>query len=135
MTQRGFVRPVSQREGTYNNMENRGLLHYKGYTARPEYSAEDRIFYGNILGISDLVDFQSENTQGLENEFHKAVDDYLVFCAETGKIPQRGRNSTKMITVPELEANLEKYVGMAQIQDILIVRNGKLVAKLTSVGQ
>ena len=113
-------------------MENRGLLHYKGYTARPEYSVEDCIFYGKILGLSDLVDFQSESAQTLEDAFHKAVDDYLAFCAETGKIPLRERNSMKMITVPELEANLEKYVEMAQIQDILIVRNGKVVAKLTA---
>ena len=57
---------------------------YKGYSARPEYSAEDRIFYGKILGISDLVDFQSENAKDLETEFHKAVDDYLEFCSQLG---------------------------------------------------
>ena len=62
---------------------------YKGYSARPEYSAEDRIFYGKILGISALVDFQSENAKDLETEFHKAVDDYLEFCEEIGKQPQK----------------------------------------------
>lgn len=63
-------------------MKNSDLLRYKGYSARPEYSAEDRIFYGKILGISDLVDFQSENAKDLEEEFHKAVDDYLEFCKQ-----------------------------------------------------
>lgn len=58
-----------------------------------------------------------------------------MFCAEIGKIPQRERHSMKMITVPELEANLEKYVEMAQNQDILIIQNGKVVAKLTAVDQ
>lgn len=113
-------------------MGNEGLFHYKGYTSRPEYSTEDRIFYGKILGISDLVDFQSESAQALEDAFHKAVDDYLEFCAETGKLPQREHIGTKMITVPELEANADDYVEMAQIQDIFIVRNGKVVVKLTS---
>ena len=32
------------------------VLHYKGYSARPEYSADDQIFYGKILGIDDLVE-------------------------------------------------------------------------------
>ena len=114
-------------------MENGGLLHYKGYTARPEYSVEDRIFYGKILGISDLIDFQSESTQALEDEFHKAVDDYLAFCTETGKLPEQEHIGTKMITMPELEANAEEYVEMARLQDVLIVQNGKVVAKLTSV--
>lgn len=63
------------------------------------------------------------------------MDDYLAFCAETGKTPQRERYSLKMITVPELEADLDKYVEMAQIQDVLIVQNGKVVAKLTAADE
>lgn len=135
MTPLAFVRPAGQRGRFYSDMENGGLLHYKGYTARPEYSAEGRIFYGKILGISDLIDFQSESTQALEDEFHKAVDDYLAFCAETGKLPEQEHIGTKMITVPELEANAEEYVEMAQAQDILIAENGKVVAKLTAAEQ
>ena len=69
-------------------MDDENLMAYKGYTANAVYSAEDRVFYGKVLGISDLVDFQSESAKDLENEFHKAVDDYLAFCAEIGKQPQ-----------------------------------------------
>lgn len=69
-------------------MKSNGLLRYRGYFAKPEYSAEDRIFYGRILGISDLVDFQFEEADDIENEFHKAVDDYLQYCMENGKCPE-----------------------------------------------
>lgn len=69
-------------------MKSNGLLRYRGYSAKPEYSAEDRIFYGRILGISDLVDFQFEEADDIENEFHKAVDDYLQYCMENGKCPE-----------------------------------------------
>ena len=68
------------------------LMTYKGYSAKPEYSAEDRVYYGRISGISDMVDFQSENAKDMENEFHKAVDAYLDFCTEIGKQPQKGQN-------------------------------------------
>lgn len=61
---------------------------YKGYSARPEYSAEDGVFFGRLLGINDLVNFESENVEGLEEEFHKAVDDYLALCSEIGKQPE-----------------------------------------------
>lgn len=61
---------------------------YKGYSARPEYSAEDGAFFGRLLGINDLVNFESENVEGLEEECHKAVDDYLAFCSEIGKQPE-----------------------------------------------
>lgn len=63
------------------------ILNYKEYSAIAEYSAADKIFYGKILGISDLVDFQSETPQTLEDEFCKSVDDYLAFCREIGKEP------------------------------------------------
>lgn len=69
-------------------MKSNGLLRYRGYSAKPEYFAEDRIFYGRILGISDLVDFQFEEADDIENEFHKAVDDYLQYCMENGKCPE-----------------------------------------------
>ena len=49
-------------------MKNSDVLHYKGYTARPEYSVEDRVFYGTILGIDALVDFQSESAKDLEEQ-------------------------------------------------------------------
>lgn len=39
---------------------------YKGYSARPEYSAEDGVFFGRLLGINDLVNFESANAEGLE---------------------------------------------------------------------
>lgn len=68
-------------------MENGELLSYKGYSVRLEYSAEDRIFYGKISGIHDLVDFRTESAEDLEGEFRKAVDAYLSFCADIGKEP------------------------------------------------
>ena len=81
-------------------MRNGDLMRYKGYSARPEYSAEDRIFYGTVLGISDMVDFQSESAKDLEDEFHKAVDDYLELCAEIGKKPQKEYNGMFNIRIP-----------------------------------
>ena len=83
---------------------------YKGYSARPEYSAEDRIFYGKILGISDLVDFQSENAKDLESEFHKAVDDYLEFCEEIGKQPQKEYSGLFNVRIsPELHREVSVF--------------------------
>ena len=71
-------------------MRQDNLITYKGYSAKPEYSAEGHVHYGRIFGISDMMDFQSEDAENLENEFHKAVDAYLKFCAEIGKQPQKG---------------------------------------------
>lgn len=39
----------------------------------------------------------------------------------------------EIVTVSELEAATDKYVEIAQSQDVFIVEDGKVVAKLTSV--
>lgn len=91
----------------------KSVMRYKGYTAQPEYSAEDRIFYGTILGIGDAVDFQSANAKDLEDEFHKAVDDYLEFCAEIGKEPQKEYNGLFNVRIPpELHKEISVYAQM-----------------------
>lgn len=48
-------------------------LQYKGYSVNIEYSAEDKVLYGKIDGIGDLVTFESENVDGIEGAFHNAV--------------------------------------------------------------
>ena len=56
------------------------ILKYRNYTTIIEYSEEDKVFYGKIEGIKDLVNFESEDLNGIEQAFHDAVDDYVLFC-------------------------------------------------------
>ncbi len=88
-------------------MKKDNLLHYKGYSAKPEYSVEDKIFYGRILGIEDLVDFHSESAKDIEAQFQNAVDDYLAFCEEIGKTPQKEYSGMFNVRIsPELHRKL-----------------------------
>jgi predicted HicB family RNase H-like nuclease len=64
-------------------------LHYEGYDGSVEYSAEDRILHGRILGIRDTVTYEGSDVDGLEADFRVAVDDYLAFCQAEGKTPDR----------------------------------------------
>ena len=70
-------------------MMKSNILEYKGYYTKIEYSAEDKVLFGKIEGISDLVNFESESSETIENEFHAAVDDYLAFCKDLGKDPDK----------------------------------------------
>ncbi len=62
---------------------------YKGYIGTIEVSTEDEVLYGTIVGINDLVTFESVSMIGLKNEFERAVDDYLELCKALGKEPDR----------------------------------------------
>lgn len=68
------------------------VYNYKGYTTTVEYDEEDDIYYGKIEGIKDLVSFHSEQLENFEKEFQSAVDDYLLFCEEVKKEPEKPSN-------------------------------------------
>lgn len=64
-------------------------MKYKGYAARVEYDAHDRIFVGHLVGVRDIVGFHGESVEGLETAFHEAVDNYLAACAKLGQQPNK----------------------------------------------
>ena len=65
----------------------RNRLEYKGYHTDIEIDFEGQSFYGEIEGIRDFVNFESDTITGIVQEFHSAVDDYLEFCRTVGKQP------------------------------------------------
>lgn len=83
------------------------MLEYKGYHTIVRYNAETGILRGIIEGINDFVDFQTDNLSEVKNEFHRAVDDYLEFCAEVGKEPEKEYRGTFNVRIkPELHKKL-----------------------------
>ena len=79
------------------------ILEYKGYHTEVRYCAEDGVLRGIIEGINDYVDFQTDNIADVEKEFHSAVDDYLIFCEEVGKKPEKEYKGTFNVRIkPEL---------------------------------
>ena len=68
-------------------MRIRHFVEYKGYIGSIEYDPEDKLHYGSLLNIDDLVNYQANNVIDLEKQFHNAVDDYIEFCKEVGKLP------------------------------------------------
>ena len=64
-------------------------MKYKGYEAIVAFDAEDRILHGRLLCTQDVVSFEADNVDGLEREFHEAVDGYLEQCAASGRQPDK----------------------------------------------
>ena len=65
------------------------MLAYKGYAARIEFDAEDRLFFGRVSGIEDGVSFHADTVEELVTAFQEAVDDYLQTCGRLGKAPDQ----------------------------------------------
>lgn len=75
-------------------------LEYKKYLGTVNYVAEDKIFYGKIEGINDLVTFEGENVSDLEKSFKEAVDDYVLTCKTLGKEPEKTYKGVFNVRVP-----------------------------------
>ncbi|MFT3824995.1 MAG: type II toxin-antitoxin system HicB family antitoxin [Chitinophagaceae bacterium] len=65
------------------------VLQYKDYIASVNFSAEDEVFYGKVLGINDLISFEGASVKELKKSFRDAIEDYLETCKEVGKEPNK----------------------------------------------
>ncbi|HEY6143232.1 MAG TPA: type II toxin-antitoxin system HicB family antitoxin [Flavobacterium sp.] len=67
----------------------KNYLEYKGYIGTVEFSAEDKIFFGKIQGINDLVTFEGTSVDELAVAFEESVNDYLETCKALNKNPDK----------------------------------------------
>lgn len=110
----------------------KNVLEYKGYHTRIEFDSEDLVVRGKIEGIRDFVNFESSDLTNVEKEFHAAVDEYLAFCKEVGKEPDKEYKGTFNIRIsPELH---KKLAVVALINgDTLNATVEKAIAEYVSV--
>ena len=67
----------------------KNTMEYKGYVGSVEFSEEDGVFFGKVMGIRSLISYEGTTAKELVNDFHEAVDDYLNLCEEQKKEPSR----------------------------------------------
>ncbi len=78
-------------------------LHYKDYTGSIELAEDDAIFHGRVIGIKDMISFEGDSVETIVEDFHNAVDEYLDFCNEKGKQPEKPfKGSFNVRIQPEL---------------------------------
>lgn len=76
-------------------------LSYKGYTGSVEFDFEGNYLYGKVQGISDLISFDGETPQEIKANFESMVDEYLEYCKQIGKNPDRSYSGTFNIRTTE----------------------------------
>lgn len=73
---------------------------HKGYTASVVYSDDDGCLIGRVAGLRDSVSFHGDTVQDIRAAFVEAVDDYLAFCAQLGKEPERPASGRLVLRLP-----------------------------------
>lgn len=91
-------------------------IQYKGYLGSVEFSEEDGIFYGKVMGIRSLISYEGENAKDLLDDFHGAIDDYLETCKSERKEPEVAYKGSFNIRIsPDLHKRLVIYTTTHQM--------------------
>lgn len=86
------------------------MLKYKGYRASIGYDESDKIFVGEVFGLSDSLNFHGRSIEELENSFHECIENYLSICRQIGKEPQKEfSGSFNVRTTPQLHEKAAEY--------------------------
>ncbi|MDX9905482.1 MAG: type II toxin-antitoxin system HicB family antitoxin [Bacteroidales bacterium] len=79
------------------------VIKYKDHRGSVRFSADDRLFYGKIEGIDDLVTFEGRSVDELVSAFEEAVEDYISLCDQSNKPVQKSYKGSFNVRInPEL---------------------------------
>ena len=102
------------------------MIEYKGYEGVLEYDPGMDAFHGTVVNTNDVVTFYGESPAELREEMKKSIEEYLAFCRERGRNPERPFSGKLMIRAsPELhrrvalEAARQGKSMNAWVQEIL----------------
>ncbi len=82
-------------------------MNYKGFSAKVEFSADDDVFFGRLLGIDDIVTFEGRTVDELKQAFREAVDFHIEVCEKAGQKLKKNYSGKLLFRLPpELHARI-----------------------------
>jgi predicted HicB family RNase H-like nuclease len=101
------------------------MMEYKNYYGSVHYSDEDKIFYGKLEFIRNLITYEGIDVNSIRKAFEDAVDDYLETCKTQDEMPEKPFKGTfnvrvssdlhrrAVLTASKREINLNTIVSEA----------------------
>jgi len=106
------------------------VLKYKEFIGSVHYAAEDRVFYGKVEGVNDLITFEGSTVDDLEEGFKYMVDEHIKDCHSTNSPVEKSYKGNLNIRLsPELHkkaahnaairgVSLNQYINDALKKDL-----------------
>lgn len=83
------------------------MMTYKGYSGVVQYDDEAKIFHGEVINTRTVITFQGTTVDEIETAFRDSVDDYLDWCRERNKDPEKPFSGKFVLRLsPELHRRL-----------------------------
>ena len=92
------------------------VITYKGFIGSVHFASEDKVFYGKIEGINDLITFEGESVSQLEEGFKYMVDEHIKDC-EKNSLPleKSYKGNLNIRLAPELHKKATHYAALKGI--------------------
>jgi len=82
-------------------------MKYGDYVGTIEFDTDDKILYGKVIGISDEITYEGNTLDELETDFRETIDEYIEFCKEIDKIPEKSFSGKILLrTNPDLHSKI-----------------------------
>ena len=92
------------------------MIEYKGYVGVFEFDEELGQFHGYVVNTKDVISFYGSSVDELKAELQTSVEEYLAFCAEIGKEPEKpfsGKLSLR--TTPEIHRRIAIHAARRRV--------------------
>jgi len=76
------------------------MMEYKGYIGKVEIDDEAGILHGEVINIRDVVTFEGQTVDELQQAFRDSIEDYLDFCAQRGENPEKPFSGKFVVRMP-----------------------------------
>jgi predicted HicB family RNase H-like nuclease len=99
------------------------ILRYNEFEGSAEVDTDRMVCFGKLLFIDDLVTYEAESVQALEQEFRAAVDDYLETCKQLGREPLKPcRGQFNVRVSPDLHRGAVRraIVDKTSLNDVVV---------------
>ena len=107
------------------------MMKYKGYYGVVQYDDEAKIFHGDVINTRTVITFQGTSVDEIEQAFQDSVDDYLDWCKERGKNPEKPFSGKFVLRIsPELhrQLNLKAKTNDISINSYIVHTLEKAIA-------
>ncbi len=92
------------------------VLTYKEFIGSVHFSTDDRVFYGKIEGINDLVTFEGTTVDELESAFKSMVDEHVNDCKKEGKSIEKSYKGSFNVRInPDLHRQATRIANVEGI--------------------
>jgi predicted HicB family RNase H-like nuclease len=92
------------------------MIEYKGYVGVFEFDEELGQFHGYVVNTQDVISFYGSSVEELKAELKTSVEEYLAFCAEKGRDPEKPFSGNLSIrTSPDIHRRIAMQAARRRV--------------------